>query len=446
MSRSLPRGPRRPGVRPPYLATMIAADHNTDHNTAVRAALADLRTAAAHLNRVPAARLNDCLRRLADLTEAHTEPVLAANALDLARMDPANPKYDRLLLNEARLRAIAADLRRVADLPSPLDAELETTTLANGLRLRRVSVPIGVVGIVFESRPNVTFDVFALNLKAGNATALKGSRDARDSNLAIKALIDRALADCGLPPACYLAPAEREALRPILEADGLVDVIIPRGSQGLIDFVRANASVPVIETGAGICHTYVDEGANLDWARAIITNAKSRRVSVCNSLDSLLIHRTCVRALPQLLRELGQTHRCEVYADEAAYAVLDGHYPADLLHRATPESFGTEFLSMKMSVRVVDDVDAAIAHVGRYGSRHSEAIVSDNADNVRRYLREVDAAVVYANASTAFTDGGQFELGAEIGISTQKLHARGPMGLRALTSYKWLVEGTGQVR
>lgn len=412
----------------------------------IRTALTNLRTAAAALNRQPEKKLNDCLRTLADLAEANVEPLLVANALDLARMDPKNPKYDRLLLNEDRLRAIATDLRRVAELPSPLGVTHEDRELSNGMKLRRVSVPIGVVGIVFESRPNVTFDVFALNLKAGNASALKGSRDARDSNIAIKQLIDEALDANGLPRACYLAPAGREALKPILEADGLVDVIIPRGSQGLIDFVRANSSVPVIETGAGICHTYIDKEANPDWARAIVTNAKSRRVSVCNALDCILLHCTRVRALPELLRELGEIHRCEVFADERAYAALDGKYPKELLYQAEEGSFGTEFLSMKLSVKIVDDISEAIAHVERYGSRHSETIVTDNEANKNRYLKEVDAAVVYANASTAFTDGGQFELGAEIGISTQKLHARGPMGLAALCSYKWLVEGGGEVR
>lgn len=412
----------------------------------IRTALADLRTAAAALNRQPEKKLNDCLQTLADLIGKNIGPLLAANTLDLARMDPENPKYDRLLLNESRLRDIASDLRRVATLPSPLGVLHEDRALGNGMKLRRISVPIGVVGIIFESRPNVTFDVFALNLKAGNASALKGSRDARDSNVAIKKLIDAALDAHGLPRACYLAPAEREALKPILEADGLVDVIIPRGSQGLIDFVRANSSVPVIETGAGICHTYIDEAANLNWAKAIVTNAKSRRVSVCNALDCILLHCTCVSALPEILRELGQTHRCEVFADERAHAALNGNYPAELLHQAAPDSFGTEFLSMKLSVKTVDDIGEAIAHVERYGSRHSEAIVTNNEANKNRYLKEVDAAVVYANASTAFTDGGQFELGAEIGISTQKLHARGPMGLAALCSYKWLVEGRGEVR
>lgn len=417
----------------------------TDASSQILTELANLRVAAAGLNRVPPVKLNDCLLKLAELTEENMSAVLAANALDLARMEPENPKYDRLLLTEERLLAIAADLRRVAALPSPLGVVHETNTLANGLQLSRVSVPIGVVGIVFESRPNVTFDVFALNLKAGNASALKGSRDARDSNVAIKHLIDQALSTTGLPGACYLAPAERAALGPILKADGLVDVIIPRGSQGLIDFVRANSSVPVIETGAGICHTYVDAGANLKWAQAIITNAKSRRVSVCNALDCLLLHRNHLPQLPGLLADLGGQYACEVFADEDAYGVLDGSY-AGPLHPADEKSFGTEFLSMKMSVKCVDDISEAIAHVERYGSRHSETIVSGNPENIQRYLKEVDAAVVYANASTAFTDGGQFELGAEIGISTQKLHARGPMGLAALTSYKWLVVGEGQVR
>lgn len=408
--------------------------------------LVQLRAAALQLNQQPVELLNDCLRVLADLTEANIPDLLAANALDLSRMDPEDPKYDRLLLNEARLRDIAADLRRVADLPSPLGAVLEDRTLENGLSLKRVRVPIGVVGIVFESRPNVTFDVFALNLKSGNASALKGSRDARDSNVAIKELIDRALAQTGLPRACYLAPAEREALQPMLKADGLIDVIIPRGSQGLIDFVRANATVPVIETGAGICHTYVDQSANTEWAASIITNAKSRRVSVCNALDCIVLHEDRLSRLPDLVHTLGEDHSCTIYADERAYSALEGKYPAGLLVRAQGEHFGTEFLSMKLSVKTVSSAGEAIEHVNKYGSRHSESIVSDDQAIIERYLKEIDAAVVYANASTAFTDGGQFELGAEIGISTQKLHARGPMGLDALTSYKWLVEGTGQTR
>jgi glutamate-5-semialdehyde dehydrogenase len=418
----------------------------SDLQPGIREHLSHLRAAARLLNRRSATELNDCLLRLAELTDTHIPHLLEANRRDLDRMDPANPKYDRLLLNEDRLHAISSDLRRVAELPAPLDRILEERTLANGLQLSRTSVPIGVVGIVFESRPNVTFDVFALNLKAGNATVLKGSRDAADSNRAIKQLIDRALEDGDLPPCCYLAPAGREALHPILTADGLVDVIIPRGSQGLIEHVRKHATVPVIETGAGICHTYVDQKANLDWARDIVTNAKARRVSVCNALDCLLLHRTQLPSLPLLLEELGERHRCVVYADPAAYEALEGRYPSDLLYPATEDHFGTEHLRMALSVRTLDNLEDALAHIARYGSRHSESIVSEDPVSQDRFRREVDAAVVYVNTSTAFTDGGQFELGAEIGISTQKLHARGPMGLAALTSYKWVVTGAGQVR
>ncbi|MEM7575056.1 MAG: glutamate-5-semialdehyde dehydrogenase [Bacteroidota bacterium] len=408
--------------------------------------LGALRPLVRRLQRSTTETINKCLLHLADLTEAAIPELVAANALDLARMDPANPKYDRLLLNEQRLRAIAADLRRVAALPSPLGIIQEKRQLSNGLKLERVSVPIGVIGIVFESRPNVTFDVFALTLKSGNVAVLKGSRDAADSNRAIKQLIDQALEAADLAGACYLAPAAREALGPILKADGLVDLIIPRGSQGLINFVRANATVPVIETGAGICHVYLDQQANLEWAQAIITNAKSRRVSVCNALDCLLIHRHQLPQLPHLLEELGKVHACEVFAGPSALVALQAEYPEELLHAATEEHFGTEFLSMKMSVRVVEDIEEALELIDRYSSRHSEAIVTSIPENEARFLQEVDAAAVYANTSTAYTDGGEFELGAEIGISTQKLHARGPMGLRELTSYKYLLRGQGQTR
>ncbi|MEL6275865.1 MAG: glutamate-5-semialdehyde dehydrogenase, partial [Bacteroidota bacterium] len=356
------------------------------------------------------------------------------------------PKYDRLLLNEARLEGIANDLRRVASLPSPLGDIQEERQLRNGLLLRRVSVPIGVVGIVFESRPNVTFDVFALTLKSGNVSVLKGSRDAADSNLAIKKLIDQALEEFALSGCCYLAPPEREALAPILQASNLVDVIIPRGSQGLIDYVRQNATVPVIETGAGICHTYIDAAANVDWATKIVTNAKARRVSVCNALDCLLIHQDQLGTLPTIVKELGEKYACEIFADVRAYNVLSNQYSKGLLNQADPSHFGTEFLSMRMAIKTVDTLDDALEHIAKYGSRHSEAIVSDNQENINRFLQQVDAAAIYANTSTAYTDGGEFDLGAEIGISTQKLHARGPMGLKALTSYKYLLIGTGQVR
>lgn len=386
------------------------------------------------------------LNELAELAIAKTPYILQENEKDLARMDPSNPKYDRLLLNPDRLQGIAADLRKVAELPSPLNISLEERSLSNGLELTRVSVPLGVIGIVFESRPNVTFDVFALCLKSGNASVLKGSRDAHFSNIAIVKLIHQVLAERGLEDACYLAPSEREALPHILQADRYVNTIIPRGSQGLINFVRANSKVPVIETGAGIVHTYFDKSADLQKGKDIVENAKSRRVSVCNALDTLLIHRERLADLPAILQKLGEKHNCKVVADSDAFAVLKGKYPADLLGIAEAEDYGTEFLSMKMSVKTIDDLDQALDHIAEYSSKHSEAIVAEDGDTIARFLTEVDAAVVYANTSTAFTDGAQFGMGAEIGISTQKLHARGPMALRELTSYKWLVRGDGHIR
>jgi glutamate-5-semialdehyde dehydrogenase len=408
-------------------------------------ALEQVKEACRQLTRTADADIRRIILALADLAEAEAPALLAANALDLARMDPADPKYDRLRLDEQRLAGIAAELRHVAELPSPLGRRLEQRILPNGLELSRVSTALGVVGVVYESRPNVTFDVFALCLRAGNATVLKGSRDAADSNRAIHALIQRALAPYGLENACYLAPAEREALSVILEADAYLDVIIPRGSQSLIDFVRRHARVPVIETGAGIVHTYLDAGADPAAAAAIITNAKARRVSVCNALDCLLVHVGRLNDLPQLLAGLAE-RQCQIHADPQAMEALRGHYPAQLLAPATPDSFGTEFLSMQLAIRTVGSLDEALQHIARYGSRHSEAILSTDEAAIDRFLREVDAAAVYANASTAFTDGAQFGLGAEIGISTQKLHARGPMGLEALTSYKWMVRGQGQTR
>ncbi|MCB0633601.1 MAG: glutamate-5-semialdehyde dehydrogenase [Lewinella sp.] len=390
--------------------------------------------------------IRSILNELADLTLENIPFLLAENQKDLDRMDPEDPKYDRLLLNPQRLEAIASDLRQVAGLPSPIGQVLEARTLPNGLELSRISVPMGAIGIVFESRPNVTFDVFALCLKSGNASVLKGSRDAHFSNLAIVSLIHQVLAPRGLTDICYLAPSEREALGHILQAVDYIDLIIPRGSQGLINYVRDHAKVPVIETGAGIVHTYFDTSADLEKGKAIITNAKSRRVSVCNALDTLIIHRDRLSDLPELLADLDQEHCCEVRADAPAYAALQGHYDGARLYPAEEADFGTEFLSMKMSVKTVDSLDEALDHIDRYSSRHSEAVLAKDQQVIDAFLRRVDAAAVYANTSTAFTDGGQFGLGAEIGISTQKMHARGPMGLRELTSYKWVIRGDGQIR
>lgn len=390
--------------------------------------------------------MSQILHRIADLTEARMAHIITQNALDLERMDPKDPKYDRLLLNEKRLKSIADDLRSVADLPSPLGKVLQTIERPNGLHIQKISVPIGVLGIVYESRPNVTFDVAALCLKTRNAAVLKGSRDAHDSNIAIVALIHEALAEYGLTDAVYLAPSPRESLADILKADRYIDAIIPRGSQGLIDYVRANATVPVIETGAGIVHTYVDRQADVQMAQRIVENAKARRVSVCNALDCLIVHRDRLHDLPVLVKGLGDKHQCRIFADETAFEALKSHYPVDLLEPAEPVHFGTEFLSMQMAVKTVDSLDAALNHIAQFGSKHSEAIVTTDEAAATRFLNEVDAATVYVNASTAFTDGGEFGFGAEIGISTQKLHARGPMALAEITSYKWLVRGNGQIR
>ena len=390
--------------------------------------------------------INRLLCDLADKIPAHQEAILTANKKDVERMDPADPMVDRLLLNPARLEAIAADIRNVASLTSPLDVVLEERMLQNGLSLKKVTVPIGVIGIIYEARPNVTFDVFALCLKSGNATVLKGGSDAMYSNIAIVELIHSVLKEHGInPDTIYLLPAEREAAAIMLNAVGYIDMIIPRGSQKLIDFVRDNAKVPVIETGAGIVHTYFDKSGDLELGKQVIFNAKTRRPSVCNALDTLIIHRDRLGDLPALVEPLLEK-QVLLFADEAAFAALHGHYPDSLLQLADPEHFGTEFLSLKMSVKTVSSLEEALEHIAHYSSRHSEAIIATDAATTATFLKRVDAAVVYANTSTAFTDGAQFGLGAEIGISTQKLHARGPMALKELTTYKWIMEGNGQVR
>ncbi len=392
------------------------------------------------------AAIDAVLRDLAEALLAYADFVLAENAKDLARMPATDPRHDRLRLTPERLRGMAQDLRNVADLPSPLGTVLSDKTLANGLQLKKVRVPLGVVGIIYEARPNVTFDSLALCLKTGNACLLKGGSDAAASNAALLEVAGPVLLRHGLPlAAATLLPPERAATEALLLAVGLVDVVIPRGSQGLIDYVRQHARVPVIETGAGVVHTYFDETGDLSKGQAIVANAKTRRVSVCNALDCLLLNQHRLVDLPALVAPLAAA-RVQVFADAAAHAALAGHYPDDLLSEASEEHFGTEFLDYNLAIKTVPDLDAALAHIARHGSRHSEAIVSEDAAHLDTFLQVVDAAAVYANASTAFTDGAQFGLGAEIGISTQKLHARGPMGLEELTSYKWLVRGTGQVR
>ena len=403
-------------------------------------------TASRELVTTSSEKVDQILLSLADEAEKLTSILLTENKKDLDRMDPADPKYDRLKLTEDRIKGIALDIRNVAKLPSPLGKILEQRELPNGLSIRKITVPLGVVGIIYEARPNVTFDVFSLCMKSGNACLLKGGSDAHSSNTAIIGLIKGVLAKFNVNTSIgELLPPDREATHEMLTARGYVDVIIPRGSQQLIDYVANNSKIPVIETGAGIVHTYLDESADLQQAADIINNAKTRRVSVCNALDCLVVHRSQVPKLPDILAPLAKSN-VTIYADNDSLSVLKDHYPANLLEPATNESYGTEFLSYKMSVKTVSSIDEALEHIFKYSSKHSEAIISSDAAHIERFLNEVDAAAVYANTSTAFTDGAQFGMGAEIGISTQKLHARGPMALPELTSYKWVVRGTGQIR
>lgn len=408
--------------------------------------LSNAREAARELAQCDDATIRAVLEALADRTIAAEKEILQANLSDLSRMPESDPKYDRLLLNSQRLADIAHDLRCVAALPSPVGEVLEQRQLENGLELKKVRVPMGVIAVIFESRPNVTFDVFALCLKTLNACVLKGSSDAHDTNLVIVKIIHEVLTRFDINPAVvFLAPPQREYLPDILQATETIDLAIPRGSKGLIDFVRDNARIPVIETGAGIVHTYVDASADLAKAKSIITNAKVRRVSVCNALDTLILHRDLLPKLPGMMQTIGEDHAVDVFADEAAFEVLNGNY-AGALQTASDEHFGTEFLSLKMSIKTVSGLTEALEHIHRYSSKHSEAIVAEEPAVIEQFLNSVDAAAVYSNTSTAFTDGGQFGMGAEIGISTQKLHARGPMALPELTSYKWVVKGSGQVR
>ena len=367
---------------------------------------------------------NEILLAVADAIIANKQTILEANAEDLAKMDPKNPLYDRLQLTDKRLEDIASDMRNVSKLPSPLGRVLKESTLPNGLRLKRVSVPFGVIGMIYEARPNVTFDVFSLCFKSGNACVLKGGKDADNSNRAEVEIIHQVLEANGVnPDVVTLLEATHEATAEMLNAVGYIDVCIPRGGRKLIDFVRDNAKVPVIETGAGVVHAYFDEFGDLDMGKRIIDNAKTRRVSVCNALDCLIIHRSRLADLPALLEPVEKKNVKIVYDD-----------------------FGTEFMDYKMAVKVVDSIDEAIEHIATYGSGHSECIITNNKDNAKKFQQLVDAACVYVNAPTSFTDGAQFGLGAEIGISTQKLGPRGPMGLEEITTYKWLIEGEGQIR
>lgn len=366
---------------------------------------------------------NAVLRRIADEIGRQSDMLLEANAKDLSHMDQSNPLYDRLQLTKERLDGIASDMRHVADLPTPLGHITKDHTLENGLRLYRVSVPFGVIGMIYEARPNVSFDVFSLCFKSGNACVLKGGKDADDSNRAIVAMIKQILTEEGInPDVINLLPATHESTGEMLNAVGYIDLCIPRGGKKLIEFVRDNAKVPVIETGAGVVHTYFDKDGDLEKGKRIINNGKTRRVSVCNALDCLLVHKDREADIPALL---------ELMKDKVQF-----HY----------DNYGKEWMSYDLSIKVVDSLDEALAHIRKYSSGHSEAIITENKETAMRFQKEVDAACVYWNAPTSFTDGAQFGLGAEIGISTQKLGPRGPMALEEMTTYKWIIEGDGQIR
>lgn len=387
---------------------------------------------------------NNILNAVADAIVQQKDRILKANATDLAKMGSSNPLYDRLQLTVSRLEAIAADMRNVASLPSPLGHITKAKTLPNGMRLCRVSVPFGVIGMIYEARPNVTFDVFSLCFKSGNACVLKGGKDADCSNREEVALIHEILQQYGIDKdVVALLPATHEATGEMLNAVGYIDLCIPRGGRKLIDFVRDTARVPVIETGAGVVNTYFDKEGQLEMGKAIVLNAKTRRVSVCNALDCLLVHIDRLNDLNSLVSPLAEKHVI-IYADEHAFQTLYGKYP--FLEHATEDSFGTEFMDYKLAIKTVASLDEALAHIDKNGSGHSEAIITDNEETARQFQAHVDAACVYWNVPTSFTDGAQFGLGAEIGISTQKLGPRGPMALEEICTYKWLIEGEGQVR
>ena len=398
---------------------------------------------------------NEVLQAVADAIIAETPALLKANAEDLAKMDKTNPLYDRLQLTEQRLHDIAADMRHVSTLPSPLGRILKEKTLDNGLHLQRIAVPFGVIGMIYEARPNVTFDVFSLCFKSGNACVLKGGKDANCSNTASIELIHKVLIKYGIDPAvATLLPATHEATGEMLNAVGYIDLCIPRGGKKLIQFVRDTAKVPVIETGAGVVHCYFDKDGDVEMGKAIITNAKCRRCSVCNTLDTLIIHEQRLNDLPTLCEDLAK-REVKIHADAQAYEALKGNYPDTLLDIVSDETpcpnadgnvWNTEWLSMQMGIKTVTSEDEALEHIATYGSGHSESIVSDNEAAQKKFQMMVDAACVYVNTPTSFTDGAQFGLGAEIGISTQKLGARGPMALEEITTYKWLITGNGQIR
>lgn len=412
--------------------------------------LAEVQVASRKFVMVEEAAVTEVMMNLAELIEKNVAKILIENEKDLAKMDKSDAMYDRVLLNEKRIQAMAASVREIAKYDSPVGIELEHKVLKNGLDLRKVSVPLGVVGCIFEARPNVVIDIFALCFKSRNACVMKGGSQSENSNGVLAEIISEAIKVAGennsfMSDLVLLLKNDRELLAEFMKQDKYVDVLIPRGGQGLIKFVRENSMIPVIETGAGVVHTYFDEEGDSEKGKEIVFNAKVSRPSVCNALDTLIIHNSRLKDLQRIVRPM-EEKKVEIFADEEAYKILDGNYSKDLLHKASEENFGMEYLSLKMAVKTVNSLDEALEHIANFGSKHSESIITENRESAEKFLKAVDAACVYVNASTRFTDGGEFGLGAEVGISTQKLHARGPMGIKELTSYKWIARGNGQLR
>lgn len=387
------------------------------------------------------------LKNLAKELRKNKKLIIQANGKDLKNFPENNPMHDRLILNSDRIENMAKEIENLIKMPDPI-GEVFDCRKRFGLKICKKRVPFGVIGVIYESRPNVTTDVAAICIKSGNAVVLKGGKEARESYIILHKIIKNSLISAGVDSEIvqFIDPKIKEAVSDIISAHGLVDVIIPRGSSSLINFVRENATVPVIETGAGVCHTFVDESAKLDFSAKIIFNAKTQRPSVCNSLDTLLVHKKIADKFLPIASKLLLAKQVEIFADSGSFRVLKNCYPSEFLKKAQPADFGREFLSQKMSVKIVSDVDEAIKHIAKYSSKHSEAILSENKQNCERFLNTVDAAVVYVNASTRFSDGAVFGLGSEIGISTSKLHARGPMGPKEVTTYKWIVTGQYSVR
>jgi glutamate-5-semialdehyde dehydrogenase len=391
-------------------------------------------------------KINKILNLIANQIQKDLSKILKANQKDLEKANCNEPKFNRLKLTKEKIDEISQSLKNVAKLASPVSQILENKTLENGLNIQKISVPIGVIGVIYEARPNVTPDVFALAFKSKNACVLKGGSDSYNSHLVFYEIITKILKENNVNPSIIcLLPPEREVLKELFFAHNLVDVIIPRGSQSLIEFVRQNCRIPVIETGAGVCHIFWEKTGKVNFAQKIILNSKTRNPAVCNSLDCLLIETQNLAKLQIITRDLANQN-VEIFADQECFEELKNFYPAQLLFLAKQEDFGREFLSLKLAIKAVSNQEEALNHIWIYGSKHSECIITESKTLAEEFLQKIDAACVYVNSSTAFTDGGEFGMGCEIGISTQKLHARGPMGLKELTSYKWLITGKGQIR